>query len=80
MTGVNFHGELQDVEGPDRTGRAGAFDGELALDLASEMTEPSVVGAFVGATLAYYRESEENSDECEHSRVTQKSTIRLKEA
>jgi len=75
MAGVNFHGELQNVEGPDRTGRTGAFDGQLALDLAAEMTEPSVVGAFVGAALAYYRESKEHSDESDHSRVTQSQLL-----
>ena len=69
MAGINFHGELQEVEGPDRAGRAGAFDGELALDLAAETAEPSVVGAFVGAALTHYRESEEHSNECEHSTV-----------
>jgi hypothetical protein len=36
------------------------------------MAKPSVVGAFVGAALAYYRESKEHSDECEHSRVTER--------
>ena len=71
MAGINFHGELQDVKGPDRSGRAGAFDGEFALNLAAEMTQQAVVGAFVGAALTYYRESKEHSNDCEHSRVTQ---------
>jgi hypothetical protein len=46
------------------------FDGQLSLDLTAHMTEPPVVGAFVGATLAYYREGEQQGDEREHSRAT----------
>ena len=68
MARVDFYGKLQDVEGPDRTGRTGAFDGQLALDLTAEMTEPSMVGAFVGAALTYYREGKQYSNECKHSR------------
>ena len=77
MAGINFHRELQEVEGPDCSWRAGTFDGQLALNLTAHATEPSVVGAFVGAALTHYRESKEHSDECEHSRVTQRSPVRL---
>jgi hypothetical protein len=70
VTGIDFHGDLQEVEGPNRSGRASVFDGQLSLDLTAHMTEPPVVGAFVGATLAYYREGEQQGDEREHSRAT----------
>jgi hypothetical protein len=75
MAGIDFYGELQDVERPDRSGRAGPLDGELALNLTAEMAKPSVVGAFVGAALAYYRESKEHSDESDHSQVTQSQLL-----
>src|ERR1700682_4743275 len=77
MAGIDLHGKLQDVERPDGSGRAGALDGELALNLTAEMTEPAVVGAFVGAALAYDRKGKQHSNQCKHSRVTRGSTIRL---
>lgn len=46
------------------------FNGQLALDLAAHATQHAMVRAFMRATLADYGESEENSNECEHSRVT----------
>jgi hypothetical protein len=46
------------------------LDGHFPLDPAARAAEPSVVGAFVRATLAYNRESKEHSNECKHSRVT----------
>ncbi len=49
------------------------FDGHLPLNLAAHATEPSVVGAFVRAALAHYRESEQQSDEWNHSSATQRS-------
>ncbi len=57
MAGINFHGETQEVKRPNGSWRAGAFDGEFALNLAADATKPSVVGAFVRAALADYRES-----------------------
>jgi hypothetical protein len=71
MARINLHGDLQDVEGPNRSGRASVFDSHLPLDLTAHTTEPSVIGAFVRATLADYRESKKHSDECKHSRATQ---------
>src|ERR1700719_4024123 len=77
MAGINFHGKLQDVEGPDGSWRAGTFDGELALNLTAEMAEPAVVGAFMGAALTYDRKGKQHSNQCKHSRVTRGSSIRL---
>src|ERR1700730_1325746 len=80
MAGINFHRELQEVEGPNRSWRAGAFDGQLALNLTAHAAEPSVVGAFVGAALTYDRKGKQHSNQCKHSRVTRGSTIRLRGA
>lgn len=63
MPGINFHGELQDVERPDRSWRASVFDGHFPLNLTANTTEPSVVWAFVRAALADYGESKQQSDQ-----------------
>ncbi len=49
------------------------FDGQLPLDLTTHTTEPSVVGAFVRAALAHYRESKQQSNKRNHSGLTQRS-------
>jgi hypothetical protein len=41
----------------------GVFDGHFPLDLAAHTAEPSMVGAFVRAALADYREGKQQSDE-----------------
>ncbi len=75
MLGINFHRDLQEVKRPNRSGRASAFDRHLPLDLTAHTAEPSVVGAFVGATLADYGESKQQSNERNHSMVvTQRSS------
>ena len=71
MAGINFYGKLQDVERPDCSWRAGTFDGQLALNLTAETTEPPVVGAFMGAALTHDRKGKQHSNECKHSRVTE---------
>jgi len=66
VAGIDFHGNLEDVEGPDGLGRMGVLDGELALNLTTQMTEPAVIGAFVGAALTYDGKGEQYSNQCEH--------------
>jgi hypothetical protein len=73
MPGINFHGDLQEVEGPNCPWRVSVFDGQLPLNLAARATEPSVVGAFVRAALAHYRESKQQSNKRNHSGLTQRS-------
>jgi len=80
MPGIDFHRELQEVKGPDRSGRTSALDGQLALNLTAYATEPSVVGAFMGAALPDYGESKEQSNERNHSTVTQRPTFQSKPA
>jgi hypothetical protein len=80
MPGIDFHRELQEVKGPDRPGRTSALDGQLALNLTAHATEPSVVGAFMGAALPDYRESKQQSNERNHSTVTQRPTFESKPA
>jgi len=63
MLRINFHRELQDAKRPNRSGRKSAFDGHLPLDLTAHTTKQSVVGAFVRAALAPYRESKQQSNE-----------------
>jgi hypothetical protein len=72
MTDDVVVGKTQEVEGPDRSWRAGAFDGQFPLDLTAHTTEPSVVGAFVRAALANYRESKQDGNEWKHSILTQR--------
>ena len=70
MPGINLDRKLQEVERPNGARRASVFDGQLALNLTPYSTQHSVIGTFMGAALADYRESEEYSNECEHSRTT----------
>jgi hypothetical protein len=72
MPGINFYGELQNVKRPNRSRRAGAFDGHLPLDLTTHTTEQSVVGAFVRAALAHRWESKQQSNDGNHSPLIQK--------
>lgn len=42
------------------------FDGQFALDLTAKVAQQSVIGTFVGAALANYGESKQQSNERNH--------------
>jgi len=70
MPRINLHRNLPETKRPNRFGRTSTLNGQLSLDRAAYVTKQSVVGTLVRAALARQRESKQQSEEWNHTRLT----------